>query len=259
MLILLPPSEGKTAPRRGKPLDLETLSWPRLTSAREQVLDALVALCSRDPGAAAAHLGVPKGQPELVARNADLWRAPTARADLVYAGVLYDALDAASLSTAARRRATSRVLITSSLFGLVGPADRIPAYRLSGDAVLPDLGSVAGHWRAALGEIGSEIFGGRLLVDLRSGMYAAFWRPPTALASHVATIRVLHDVGGERQVVSHFNKATKGLIVRSLLESGAHPRTPTRLAEALRDLGWNVELGVPTARGTPVDVVVDQV
>jgi len=53
---------------------------------------------------------------------------------------------------------------------------------------------------------------------------------------------VLHEVAGTRKVVSHFNKATKGRIVRSLLESGAAPRTPARLAEALRDLGWTVEL-----------------
>ena len=78
-------------------------------------------------------------------------RAPTARADAVYAGVLYDALGLATLSAGARRRATSRVRVISSLFGLVAPTDRIPAYRLSGDAVLPGLGTVAGVWREALG------------------------------------------------------------------------------------------------------------
>ena len=259
MLILLPPSEGKNAPRRGKPLDLATLSLPALTPARETVLEALVGLCSRDPDAAASALAVPKSQPELVARNADLRSAPTARADQVYAGVLYDALDAATLSPAARRRATSRVLVTSSLFGLIGPADRIPAYRLSGDAVLPGIGSVAGHWRATIGQVADESFTGRLLVDLRSSMYAAFWRPPSDVAPRVANVRVLHDVGGRLQVVSHFNKATKGRLVRALLESGVHPRTPARLAEALQDLGWRVETGVPTTRGTPLDVVVDEV
>jgi cytoplasmic iron level regulating protein YaaA (DUF328/UPF0246 family) len=243
VLILLPPSEGKNAPRRGKALDLAGLSVPELGPARMQVLDALVELCSGDPDAAARTLDVPKTQPGLVTLNAQLRTAPTARADLVYAGVLYDALDARSLSTAARRRATSRVLVTSSLFGLVGPADRIPAYRLSGDAVLPGLGSVAGHWRAALGTVAAGVVGTDLLVDLRSSMYAAFWRPPSALARHVAAVRVLHDVAGRRQVVSHFNKATKGRLVRALLESGANPRTPKRLAEALRGPGLEGRAG----------------
>lgn len=253
MLILLPPSEGKTAPRRGKPLDLETLTAPGLNPARERVLAALVTLCSGDPAAAAAVLEVPKSQLHLVSLNAAVRTAPTARADAVYTGVLYDALGLATLSPAARRRATARVRIMSSLFGALAPADRIPAYRLSGDAALPGLGTVAGLWRDSLGPELTELVGDGLLVDLRSGMYAAFWRP-TGLP-RVATVRVLHEVGGKRQVVSHFNKATKGRIVRALLEDGANPRTPARLAEALRDLGWTVE--ETSAKGAAqLDVVV---
>lgn len=256
MLILLPPSEGKSAPKRGKPLDLAALGLPGLTPAREQVLDALVTLCAGDPEKAAATLDVPKSQLDLVARNAALATAPTARADQVYSGVLYEALDLPTLSSGAKRRAGRRLAVTSSLFGLVGPADRIPAYRLSGDAVLPGVGSVAGLWREHLGGAVAEALGDGLLVDLRSSMYAAFWRPPAALAKRVATVRVLHEVDGRRQVVSHFNKATKGRIVRTLLESGATPRTPTKLAATLTDLGWTVELATPTPKGTPLDIIV---
>jgi cytoplasmic iron level regulating protein YaaA (DUF328/UPF0246 family) len=98
--------------------------------------------------------------------------------------------------------------------------------------------------------------GDGLLVDLRSTSYAAFWRPPAPLAGRVATVRVLHEVSGRRQVVSHFNKATKGRIVRSLLEAGANPGTPPALADTLSDLGWTVEAGEPTRKGTQLDVVV---
>ncbi|HEY8524484.1 MAG TPA: peroxide stress protein YaaA [Acidimicrobiales bacterium] len=255
MLILLPPSEGKRAPRRGAPLDLATLGFPSLTAAREQVLDALVALCRDDPDKAAATLGVPSSQLDLVDHNAGLRTAPTARADRVYAGVLYEAFDVATLSPGAKRRANRRLAVTSSLFGLVGPADRIPAYRLSGDAVLPGVGRIAGLWREHLGPAVDAALDG-LLVDLRSSTYAAFWRPPAGLADRVATVRVLHEVGGRRQVVSHFNKATKGRLVRALLEAGAEPRTPAQLADALRDLGWTIESAAPTRRGTQLDVVV---
>jgi cytoplasmic iron level regulating protein YaaA (DUF328/UPF0246 family) len=168
--------------------------------------------------------------------------------------VLYDALGLATLPAGARRRATSRLRVTSSLFGLVAPTDRIPAYRLSGDAVLPGLGGVAGVWREALGSEITDLVGDGLLVDLRSGMYAAFWRP--AGLPRVATVRVLHEVAGRRQVVSHFNKATKGRIVRALLEDGANPRTPARLAEALRDLGWFVEVADGAKGAVQLDVVV---
>ncbi len=238
---------------------MAALSLPQITPAREQVLDALTRLCAEDPVAAAGLLGVPKSQPELVDLNARLRTAPTARADTVYSGVLYDALDLASASSSAKRRASARLAVTSSLFGVVRPGDRIPAYRLSGDASLPGLGSVASHWRGALDPVMGSLVGGGLLVDLRSGMYAAFWRPAPELARRVATVRVLHEVDGKRQVVSHFNKATKGRIVRALLEDGRDPRTPAALAKVLGDLGWHVEVGDPTPKGTQLDVVVTAV
>jgi cytoplasmic iron level regulating protein YaaA (DUF328/UPF0246 family) len=259
VLILLPPSEGKTAPRRGKPLDPDALSSPTLTPTRTALLESLVRLCRDDPDKAAAVLGLGPAQRDLVERNADLATAPTARADAIYTGVLYDALGFDTLSPAARRRATARVAVTSSLFGIVRPGDRIPAYRLSGDASLPGTGSVAGVWREVLGEAVTEAVGSGLLVDLRSGTYAAFWRPAPDLARRVATVRVLHESDGRRTVVSHFNKATKGRIVRALLEDGANPRTPRALAETLTRLGWTVETGEPTAKGTQLDVVVTQV
>ena len=68
-----------------------------------------------------------------------------------------------------------------------------------------------------------------------------------------ATVRVLHEHQGQRKVVSHFNKATKGRVVRALLEYGADPRTPAKLADALRDLGWYVE-----EDGGQLDVVVSE-
>ena len=77
------------------------------------------------------------GLADLVSRNETLAASPTARAERVYTGVLYDALGLPGLPGDARRRASSRIAVVSSLFGLVRPADRIPAYRLSGDTSLP--------------------------------------------------------------------------------------------------------------------------
>ena len=257
MLILLPPSEGKFAPGRGRHLDLASMSSPGLTVARSAVLEALLTV-SRSAEALDV-LGLTAGQSSEVARNLGLLTSPTARADQIYTGVLYDALGFSTLTSAARRRAATRVMVTSSLFGVVRPSDRIAPYRLSGDVTLPGLGPVAGLWRTHLGPAIEGALGDGLLVDFRSGMYAAFWRPPTALARRVATVRVLHEVDGRRTIVSHFNKATKGRIVRDLLEDGANPRTPTAFAALLRRLGWQVEVGAPTTKGTQLDVVVDSV
>lgn len=259
MLILLPPSEGKAAPTRGAPLELSSLSFPTLTGPRTRVLDALVEICATDPGRAATILGLGPTQADLVAHNAALRDAPTARADRIYTGVLYDALDVATLDTAARRRAAARVAVTSALFGLVRLTDRIPSYRLSGDCTLPGLGTVAGLWREHLGPAATAALGAGLLLDLRSTAYAGFWRPGPDLARRVATVRVLHEIGGRRTVVSHFNKAAKGALVRELLADGDSPATPGELADLLSGLGWTVELGDTGRAGTRIDVVVRDV
>ena len=184
--------------------------------------------------------------------------APTARADAIYTGVLYDHLGLATLSSAARRRAASRVAITSSLFGVVRPTDRIPSYRLSGDVTLPRVGAVAGVWRDTLGPAVLEALGSGLLLDLRSTTYAAFWRPPRELARRVATVRVLHETGGKRKVVSHFNKATKGRLLLQALLDGADPRDLDELAEACEKAGVVAEPGPRPKPGRPMtlDVVV---
>jgi cytoplasmic iron level regulating protein YaaA (DUF328/UPF0246 family) len=245
VLILLPPSEGKAdAPRRGNPLDLDRLSVPSLRGAREAVLDDLVKL-SADPGAALAALGLSAGQAGEVERNARLRDAAALPAGRIYTGVLYDALDLGSLDAAAKRRAGRQLLIFSGLWGVVGLADRIPPYRCAIGVRLPGVGPLAAHWKAALGAPLDELAGDGLVLDLRSSAYAPMWTPRNAV-----TVRVLH--GGK--IVSHFNKATKGRMVRALLGAGARPRTAARLADALRGLGYRVETPAPRQ----LDVHVEQ-
>lgn len=266
MLILLPPSEGKRSPSRGRPMQPERLSSPALQAARGKVLAALVDLCTAvDPGTAVDQAGLDRAVDVLgvgrtlaheVARNADLNTAHATRADKVYTGVLYEALDLSSLEGPARRRATAWLAIVSGLFGLVRPGDHIPAYRLAGDVTLPGIGNVASFWREHLDEPMREAAGKGLVVDLRSSTYATFWRPAPEMARRVVTVRVLHEVDGTRKVVSHFNKATKGRMVRCLLEDGGSPNSPKAFAAHLQSLGWDVELGDPGRHGTALDVVV---
>ncbi|MFP5252746.1 MAG: peroxide stress protein YaaA [Actinomycetes bacterium] len=268
MLILLPPSEGKTRPGRGRPLDLGSLSFPQLYGARADVLDALVTLCTTDDhpdlphhAEAARHvaaetLGLGRTQEAEVDRNAALRTAATARADQVYSGVLYEALDLPSLTGPARRRATSWIAIASGLFGLLRPGDRIPAYRLAGGVTLPGVGPVASWWSRHLAPAVAEAAGRGLVLDLRSSTYTPFWRPDPETAHRVVTVRVLHEVDGTRKVVSHFNKATKGRIVRDLVEDGAAAATPAAFATQLADLGWHVEARASGKQGTRLDVVV---
>ncbi len=259
MLVLLPPSEGKTVPTRGRPLDLGTLSFPALTATRELVLDTLVALARSDPQRALGVLGLSARQIDEVERDAVLTTAPTAPAARVYSGVLYEALDLASLDAPARRRAARQLVVSSALFGALRVGDRIPAYRLSGDTSLPGLGPVASVWRDPLATAMTEASGRALVVDLRPGVYAAMWRPTGAVAGRCVSVRVLQEMpDGSRKVVSHFNKATKGRLVRQWLQDGADPRDADDLADACEKAGYVVELGPRTRAGSVrgLDVVV---
>ncbi|MFI0901233.1 peroxide stress protein YaaA [Streptomyces sp. NPDC020983] len=249
MLVLLPPSEGKTGAVRGRPLALDTLSLPALTQARAAVLDELVALCEGDGDKAADVLGLTPGLRGEIARNAALRTAPAVPAGRLYTGVLYDALGLGTLDTAAKRRAGQSLLVFSGLWGAVRPADRIPAYRCSMGVRLPGAGGLAAYWKPHLERVLPEAAGSGLVLDLRSAAYAAAWRPRGEVAGRTVTVRVLQvtvvDGVERRAVVSHFNKATKGRVVRALLTSGARPRTPQALACDLRDLGFTVETDGP--------------
>jgi cytoplasmic iron level regulating protein YaaA (DUF328/UPF0246 family) len=175
VLVLLPPSEGKTAPLTGPPLDIGALSSPRLGPLREKVLDALVEVSARPD--AATLLGVGPGVAGEVARNTSLLSAPTARAAQVYSGVLYVAAELETLPPAARARADNSVRIVSGLWGLVSPGDPIPAYRLSMGTDLPGIGPLAPAWRGELGAVLDGRADGELVVDCRSATYLAVVAP----------------------------------------------------------------------------------
>ncbi|MET9654936.1 peroxide stress protein YaaA [Streptomyces sp. NPDC006460] len=253
MLVLLPPSEGKAASGRGAPLKPESLSLPGLAGARAAVLDELVELCAADEEKAREVLGLSEGLRGEIAKNAELRTAGARPAGEIYTGVLYDALGLATLDAAARRRARQSLLVFSGLWGAVRVDDRIPSYRCSMGVKLPGLGALGAHWRAAMATVMPEAAGDGLVLDLRSSAYASAWKPKGESAERTATVRVLH--APTRKVVSHFNKATKGRIVRSLLEAGARPKRRQELVEILRDLGYVVEEG----RAGALDVLVDEI
>ncbi|WP_406009265.1 peroxide stress protein YaaA [Streptomyces sp. NBC_00637] len=262
MLVLLPPSEGKASFGRGAPLKPESLSLPGLGAAREAVLDELVELCAADEDKAREVLGLSEGLRGEIAKNTELRTAAARPAGEIYTGVLYDALGLASLDAAAKRRAARSLLVFSGLWGAVRVTDRIPSYRCSMGVKLPGLGALGAYWRAPMAAALPEVAGKGLVLDLRSAAYAAPWKPTGEAAGRTASVRVLH--APTRKVVSHFNKATKGRIVRSLLTAGIAPAGPAELVEALRDLGYVVEEQAPAkakagAAAWTLDVLVDEV
>lgn len=243
MLILLPPSEGKTAATHGGPVDLEELSFPELTGARAEVLSALAA-ASLHPDAHSI-LGVGASLGAELHRNTSLTDQPAAPAHNVYSGVLYDALGYRSLTAVQKRKAHDAIVVISALWGAVAFNDRVPAYRLSMRAALPATGKLAAFWRDRLAGPLDARSAGELVVDCRSSSYAAVWAPPV---DRTAAVNVYRERKGRRTVVSHFAKHTRGELARHLLSRrGGAPATPDQLLRAARER-WHAELQPATAR-----------
>jgi cytoplasmic iron level regulating protein YaaA (DUF328/UPF0246 family) len=202
VLLLLPPSQGKSAPERGRRAGLSTLVYPRLRDTRERLIDAV------DPA---------------------LRAAPAVPAAELYTGVLFAALGLDDLPW-------DGVLIASALWGVVRPGDRIPAYRLDMGAKPAGIGGLAGYWReplrAALPDRG-------LVLDMRSGSYAAAWQPRRA--EYLAVRGFTEAPDGSRKVITHMAKRVRGELARMVLQAGGAER-PEEVAEIAVAGGMRVEL-----------------
>ena len=241
MLVLLPPSETKRAGGRRSPLDLDRLGFATLTPQREAVLEALVEL-SADADTAARVLKLSPRQLSEIDVNAELRTGPTMPALDRYTGVLYDALDAAGLDSAARRWLGQHVAIHSAPFGPVGALDRIPAYRLGATATLPGLPPLRRLWADPV----SDALAARadsFVLDLRSEAYGALGPvPATTRSAYVRVVSAGPD--GTTRALNHFNKAAKGRLVRALAERRPSVRSLNGL------LRWAAGAEVPLQPGS---------
>jgi cytoplasmic iron level regulating protein YaaA (DUF328/UPF0246 family) len=125
-------------------------------------------------------------------------------------------------------------VIQSALFGPVGALDPIPGYRLSHSSTLPGL-RLAPTWAEPAGAALARV--GGLIVDLRSEGYAGL--APVRAPERTAYIRIVSiDGDGHRRALNHFNKKTKGLFTRALLESGLTFDRTEELAEWATSIGF---------------------
>src|SRR4051794_9052783 len=208
MLILLPPSEGKSEPEVGEEVDLDALAFAEeLGGEREKLIQAF---------------------------NPTLFKAPAAPAAEVYTGVLFGRLQLPKLG----KRARGRVLIASALWGFVRPDDRIPYYKFPPKTKLKGIGAPAAYWRPALAEAMTDRKG-ELIVDMRSGAYASFWKPKRAT---LLAVRAFTEQDSERKAVSHMAKAVRGDVARALLQAKGPPKDPEGAAAIARAAGFTVEL-----------------
>ena len=131
----------------------------------------------------------------------------------LYTGVLYAALGWSSLTRAAQEKATESVRIISAKYGLVHPLDEIAPYKAKIDT---------STMREAISE-GLNAFDSDLIIDCRSSTYQGVWSAPK---EKCVEIKVMARVDGEKKVITHMSKKTRGEVVRLILLNSNVPRTP---------------------------------
>jgi len=206
MLLLLPPSEKKKAATSPEKFDLSSLTF-------------------------AAELSALRSQ-----TTAGSDSSKTSPAIEIYDGVLYQGLGWNSLSATQKKRANSRVLIVSALFGLVKPLDQIFQYKIKIDSKL---------WRAAIAAVSTK-FVSELVIDCRSSTYKSVW---TINPENTVEVRVFKINGTERSVITHMSKKYRGELTRHLLMQTNDPTTPAEVQRMAAQL-FECELH-PPADGQP--------
>ena len=235
MIIVLPPSETKAPNGDGPALDFSSLSFPNLTEVRTEIATDLAALAPEDA------LNVLKISEKLIdqaVENTQVFSSPTVPAIFRYTGVLYDALQAETLSNEAK----NKIAIGSALFGVVKANDMIPFYRLSGGSKLPQKGQDPKEAPTLKSRYGKEVTKAlenenTLIVDLRSGAYQQLGKVKDAITVRVESVQP----DGSRKVVSHFNKHYKGVLARELASADVEPTSKQELIDLGRELGFTIE------------------
>jgi cytoplasmic iron level regulating protein YaaA (DUF328/UPF0246 family) len=134
----------------------------------------------------------------------------------VYSGVLYKALDYPTLSASAKARCEKSVVIISAKYGALSPSDRIEFYKekINSVAMRPIVEKkLAGYKKD-------------LIVDCRSSTYQAVWSAPTDVT---VAIRASTVVDGERKVITHMSKKTRGEVTHHILKTTNIPNNPFEL------------------------------
>jgi cytoplasmic iron level regulating protein YaaA (DUF328/UPF0246 family) len=206
MLLLLPPSEKKKAATSPEKFDLSSLTF-------------------------AAELSALRSQ-----TTAGYDSSQTSPAIEIYDGVLYQGLGWNSLSATQKKRANSRVLIVSALFGLVKPLDQIFQYKIKIDNKL---------WRDPIAAVSAK-FVSELVIDCRSSTYKSVW---TINPENTVEVRVFKVNGTERSVITHMSKKYRGELTRHLLMQANDPTTPAEVQRMAAQL-FECELHLP-ADGQP--------
>ncbi|MBT3554197.1 MAG: peroxide stress protein YaaA [Chloroflexi bacterium] len=251
LLILLPPSEGKSSGGHGPSIDLPSLSFDQLNPTRLLMMKALVQLSGK-PQVAQKMLGV-KGSALEKARtdNAAVSSSPTALAIERYTGVMYDSINHVSLDDSAKKVFGESTIIMSGLFGVLRPFDFIPAYKLKMSAKLRRNMACSTIWQPLVTKVLTPIAEDRVIWDLLPREHMAAWEPSKVKIRNRFTVKFLEaNVDGQLRTVNHWSKLLKGALIRHLVSNpeaaGSTELAPELLANFSHPEGYEYRPDIST-------------
>lgn len=232
--ILLAPSEGKIpggnplAPGMFNRRASDTFNYfSNLNPDRRTLIRALHDALENPDTDLEALFGV-KGDylAEAIEANRTVMDSPLMAAMERYSpGVMYKAIDFASLPTGAQRRLLENGIVFSGLYGLLRPDDLIHNYRLRMDAVLPGIGKVSHYWKPILSPIIDQTVAGKFVWNLLPSVHQDVWTDG-ATYSGMVQIKFYNEEDGERKAVTHNVKSLRGQLVRFIVQESAESLDP---------------------------------
>jgi cytoplasmic iron level regulating protein YaaA (DUF328/UPF0246 family) len=199
MLILIPPSEGKSDTPGSMTFAEACPAWSGDTAAVQKLLRKLPA-AERLKWYGVRDAAKAKAWHE--AHTAALETPGTAAIER-YTGVVYQHLDYPSLRNKAAAR--ERLVVVSALFGLIPAGTPIPVYKL---AMNPTL---ARFWKPINTARLEALAAGQPVLNLLSQSYAK-------AIGYGPLLTPEFRVGGGKKSAGHFGKAIKGRFIRFLIE-----------------------------------------
>jgi cytoplasmic iron level regulating protein YaaA (DUF328/UPF0246 family) len=140
----------------------------------------------------------------------------------LYRGVLYAALGWSTLTKAQQKLAQASIVIISAKYGAVRPLDLIEPYK---EKIVNK--EIAPRVAAILDGVVTE-----LIIDCRSSTYQTVWQSPK---QKTVEIKVFTTVNGEKKVITHMSKKTRGEVTRHILQNGQKIGTPEQLQAIVKE------------------------
>jgi cytoplasmic iron level regulating protein YaaA (DUF328/UPF0246 family) len=139
-----------------------------------------------------------------------------------------------TLTKAQQKFGQSSIVIISAKYGALRPLDPIEPYKekIVNKEMAPKVAALLDGLTPSL------------IIDCRSSTYQTVWQSPI---EKTVEIKIFTTVDGEKKVITHMSKKTRGEVTRYLLHSTEVPQTPQQLHEIVSQ-GFTCTLIEATAK-----------